>query len=268
MHNGYYQVTGAMVAAFNKLDVISNNLANVNTSGFRRDDVVIGDFERIYQEYRDELPLDNNTKEGAKFLHRTLNRTPRVVEGHTDFTAPSMKETGNPLDIALNGGDVFLAVETSNGVRLTQQSSFVINNEGILTTKEGSPVMSENFVDATDKTIKIPQGSSLKIEDDGTIYVDGESVGRLFIARAKNLKTLDKEGDNLYKSSNIEEDIVPMTTGTLVKQGFKQLSNVNAVEEMVGLIESQRMVEMYQKVMKSHMDDLDREAITKLAAKA
>jgi len=266
MQNGYYQVTGAMVAQFNKLDVTTNNLANVNTSGFRRDSVVIGDFERIYQEQRDILPLNNNTKESSKFLNRSLNRTPRVVETNTDFSAANVKYTGNPLDFSLNGGDLFFAVDTPNGVRLTQQSSFVLDSDGVLATKEGYKLLSDNFKDSADKNIKIPNNANIKVDKSGRIFADGKEVAKLFIARAKNLKTLDKEGDNLYKMDNIENGIVQMDEGIYVKQGFKQLSNVNAVQEMVNLIEGNRLVEMYQKVMTSQMDDLNRDAITKLAS--
>jgi flagellar basal-body rod protein FlgG len=266
MQNGYYQVTGAMVAQFNKLDVTTNNLANVNTSGFRRDSVVIGDFERLYQEKRDILPLDNHTKESSKFFNRTVNRTPRVVELHTDFSAANMKYTGNPLDFSLNGGDLFFAVETPNGVRLTQQSSFVLDSEGVIATKDGYRLLPDNFTETLNKEIKIPKNANIKLDKSGRIFADGEEIAKIFIARAKNLKTLDKEGDNLYKMVNIENGIVSLNEGIFVKQGFKQMSNVNAVKEMVNLIEGNRLVEMYQKVMTSHMDELNKDAITKLAS--
>lgn len=266
MQNGYYQVTGAMVAQFNKLDVTTNNLANVNTSGFRRDSVVIGDFERLYQEQRDNLPLQNHTKESSKFFNRSVNRVPRVVEGNIDFTAPSIKQTGNPLDFALNDGDLFFAVQTPNGVRLTQQSSFVIDSEGSLSTKEGYKLLPDNFINTTNNDIKIPENGMLKLDQSGRLFSDGQEVAKLFIARTANLKMLDKEGDNLYNMQNMEDNIIPLNKGNFVKQGAKQMSNVNAVKEMVNLIEGSRLVEMYQKVMTSHMDDLNRDAITKLAA--
>ena len=266
MQNGYYQVTGAMVAQFNKLDVTTNNLANVNTSGFRRDGVVIGDFERLYQEKRDILPLDNNTKEGSKFLNRTLNRTPRVVQRHIDFLAPNIKHTGNPLDMALNDGDMFFAVETPNGIRLTQQSTFVVNSQGEITTKDGNALMPDNFRNSEDREIKLPKNGAIKIDKSGRVYSDGKEIAKIFIARVKNLKDLNKEGDNLYTLPNMENNIIALDEGIFVKQGYKQMSNVNAVKEMVNLIEGSRLVEMYQKVMTSHMDDLNRDAITKLAA--
>ncbi len=265
MQNGYYQVTGAMVTQFNKLDVISNNLANVNTSGFRRDNVVIGDFERIYQEKRDELPLQNHTKEAAKFFNRTVNRVPRIVDHYTDFSSMRMRHTGNPLDFALKEPDLFFLVNTPNGVRLTQQSSFDIDADGYIVTKEGYKLLPESFSSASERGIRVPRGNALYLTDDGTLSMDGDKVARLYIARVKNTKLLDKEGDTLYKLENPAQNAIQVNDqGAFVKQGYQQISNVNAVEEMVSLIETNRLVEMYQRVMTTHMDELNKDAITKL----
>ena len=265
MQSGYYQVAGAMVTQFNRLDVISNNLANVNTSGFRRDNVIIGDFERIFQEKRDELPLQNHTKEAAKFFNRTVNRTPRIVDRYTDFTSMRLRYTGDTLDFGLNAPDLFFVVETPYGVRLTQQSSFNINADGDLVTKEGYRLLPENFIDSEDRNIRIPHGNALHLGDDGTLSMDGDKIAKIFIARVKNTNLLQKEGDTLYKMKDIEKNIIQVNEGrNYVKQGFQQISNVNAVEEMVSLIETNRLVEMYQRVMTTHMDDLNRDAITKL----
>ena len=95
MNNGYYQATGAMVTQFNRLDVITQNLANVNTIGYKRQDVVIADFERIFKETRDELPLDNHTKDAAKFLARSIDRVPNINDVYTDFSAGSLKASKN-----------------------------------------------------------------------------------------------------------------------------------------------------------------------------
>jgi flagellar basal-body rod protein FlgG len=80
MQSGFYQAAGAMVTQFNILDITTNNLANINTSGYKRDSVVVGSFERILKNSRDELPLENGTDEAAQFFNRTKNRVPRVVE--------------------------------------------------------------------------------------------------------------------------------------------------------------------------------------------
>jgi flagellar basal-body rod protein FlgG len=266
MQNGYYQVTGAMVTEFNKLDITTNNLANVNTAGFKRDSVIVGDFERIYQEFRDTLPLENSTKEGAKFFNRTLNRVPSIVELHTDFSTGNMKRTDNKLDFALKNGDLFFAVMTPNGVRLTQDGSFVVNDEGLLSTKDGYKVLPSNFIEEDNEDIKIPLNAFLIADKNGALYDRDEKIDELFITRVKNINMLKKEGDKLFNMEDIEKNVSHIENADLIQQGFVQMSNVSAIREMTALIESNRLVQMYQKAMTAHMDDLNEKAITKLAS--
>lgn len=265
MQNGYYQVTGAMVTQFEQLNITANNLANVNTSGFKRDGVVIGDFERLYQTKRDELAHPNHTKKAAKFFNRSLNRVPSIVEEVTDFSAGVVKQTGNQLDFALRGGDLFFAVDTPNGVRLTQQSAFVVNADGVLTSKDGLKLLPKKFQQTENREIKIPKDTPITVDGSGNITAGNEKIGALFVGRVENLKELQKEGDNLYTLENIDKKLTPMDKGAYVQQGYVVMSNVNAVKEMTNLIETNRLVEMYQKVMTSHMDELNKEAISKLA---
>ena len=272
MQNGYYTTAGAMVTQFNKLDVISNNLANVNTTAFKRDDVVIGDFKRIYQEYQDEMPIKNNTKEAAKYLNGSIDRVPQVSEQYVEFRQGGLKATGNSLDFALKREDAFFMVETPEGIRLTQDGSFVINNDGVLSTKEGFPVLPSTYFQ-NGQYIKVEANNTFTVDKTGNIYsadiVNGFDqgevpTGKLFIAQSSDVKSLTKEGTSLYKFNDIK-DIKDLQDADVVAQGFLETSNINPVSEMVGLIESSRMVEMYQKVMTSHMNDLNNDAINKLA---
>ena len=107
MQNGYYQAVGGMVTQFNRLDTISNNLANTNTAGFKREDVIVGDFLTVLKQQRDELPIRNNTKDAAKFINRSLDRVPHIVRDYIDFSLGAMRKTGNPLDVALKRSDRF-----------------------------------------------------------------------------------------------------------------------------------------------------------------
>jgi len=270
MQNGYYQVTGAMVTQFEQLNVTANNLANVNTSGFKRDGLVIGDFERLYQTKRDELEHKNHTQKAAKFFNRSINRVPSIVENSIDFSAGNIKQTNNKLDFALQGGDLFFAVDTPNGVRLTQQSSFVVNPDGVLTTKDGLVILPSDFQTTQNREIRIPKDKAISANDKGELFAgdvkDSQKVGTIFVGRVENLKEIKKEGENLYTLEGIEGKLTQMTEGSFIKQGYVMLSNVNAVKEMTSLIETNRLVEMYQKVMTSHMDELNRDAITKLAS--
>lgn len=275
MQNGYYTTTGAMVTQFNRLDVISNNLANVNTVGFKRDDVVIGDFKRIFQETQEELPIKNHTTEGAKYLNATIDRVPQVSEQYVQFNQGSVKPTGNSLDFALQRENAFFLVETPQGLALSKDGSFVLNNEGVLTTKEGYPVLPATYFQ-NNTYINVDESSTFSVDKAGNIYsaniaeglAEGEDpIGKFFIAQVDDIKALTKEGDGLYRFDNVEE-IKDLQDANVVAQGFLEMSNVNPVREMVGLIEAQRMVEMYQKVMTTHMNDVNNDAISKLAAKA
>jgi len=141
MINGYYGATGAMVTQFNRLNVISNNLANINTAGFKQDDIIIGDFERIFSEKREILPLENNTKKAAKFLNRSLNKVPIVVEEYTNFDIGDIQKTSNPLDVALKEKNQFFVIQTPGGEKLTRAGNFNINAKGYLVTKDGFKVL-------------------------------------------------------------------------------------------------------------------------------
>ncbi len=264
MQNGYYSTTGAMVTQFNRLDVITNNLANVNTPAFKRDDIIVGDFKRIFQEAKDEMPIKDNTKEASKFINAAIARTPQIVEQYVNYNQGSLKNTGNTLDFALKREDGFFMVETPSGIRLTQDGSFTLNDTGTLVTKEGYPVLPANYFQ-NQQYITVPEDATLSVDKSGNLYTGTDPIGQLFIAQSDDIKSLTKEGNNLYKFNDLEE-ITQLDTGDLVAQGFLEVSNVNPVTEMVGLIDASRLVEMYQKVMNSHMNDLNSDAISKLAS--
>lgn len=267
MNNGYYQATGAMVTQFNRLDVITQNLANVNTVGYKRQDVVVADFERIFKETRDELPLGDHTKDAAKFLARSIDRVPNINDVYTDFSAGGMKTSNNPLDVAIIRKDAFLLVQAPNGdVRLTKNGALNLDEQGYIVTKEGYRVLNTGYepLPANQRGIQLPENVQITITPDGNVYGDEVPLGKLFIAKPKELRDLKQEGDNLYTYPRINE-IEDLATSTALRQGFIQISNVNPVTEMVNLIETQRLVESYQKVMTTHMNDLNNEAITKLA---
>jgi flagellar basal-body rod protein FlgG len=258
MLNGFYDATGAMVTQFNRLNVISNNLANVNTAGFKQDDVIIGDFERIFSEKRDILPLENNTKEAAKFLNRNINKVPQIVEEYTDFSIGNIVKTSNPLDIALKQKNSFFVVDF-NGQKLTRAGDFNLDKNGYLVTKEGAKVL-----DVKNKPIQIPlDAKKITIDQNANVYVDGEKIATLKIVSISNLNTLKKVGNTMWSFIPGSETI---NTKNTTLQGFLEKSNVNPIREMTDLIDTNRLVEQYQKVMTTFMDDLNRDAIEKLAS--
>ncbi len=265
MQNGFYQAVGAMVTQFNRLNTISNNLANVNTTAYKKDALVIGDFLSVLKHKRDELPLQNNTKDSAKFLNRSLDRVPHVVRNYINFSLGGMKKTGNPLDVAFKKPDRFFLVKTPDGIKMTQDGSFVLNSKGELSTKEGYEILGTNYF-KDKQPISIPANSTIHISSNGTIYANKQEIGKLYIAKYNNnLSNLKKDGNNLYNISNLN-DISLSNDENDISEGFLESSNVNPVSEMVGLIQTNRLVEMYQKVISSQMNDLDNDAINRLAS--
>ena len=275
MQSGFYTVTGGMVTQFNRLDMISENLANSRTDGYKRKNGVVGDFLRIYQQKRDELPIPGHTKEAAKFLNRSINRVPRLTQEYTDFTMGPVVETGNPLDLALGEKNLFFAVETPQGIRLTRDGAFKLNEEGELVTRDGFKVLSRNYF-GNHQAITIPEDAiDVSIAKDGRIeYLHQTAMDTpvylddLMVVRVDNLQDLKAEGDNYFAmpGKKLERQMTVVTDTRAVYQHMIEKSNVNPVREMTALIETNRLVEMYQKAMTAQMDDMNNDAINKLAS--
>jgi len=273
MQTGYYGAAAGMVVQFNRLDSIANNLANVNTNGFKEDDVVVGDFMRLYKEARDELPNANQTKEAAQFINRTMAKTPHIVDQYTNHNVGKMQKTNNDLDMALSREGLFFLVKTPQGVMLTRDGSFTKNDEGKLTTKQGYEVLPSDYFESQTSVSFTETDSVVEIDKNGQIYTlapEGFSQvqkQKLFIANPDNLKMLKKVGDNLYEYKGTEQ-LKTVENSDAVLQGFIEKSNVNPVKMMTQMIETNRLVGMYQKVMDSQMNDMNRDAIEKIAKKA
>ena len=276
MQSGYYNTTGGMVTQFNRLDLISNNLANLNTTGLKRDDAVIGDYLRLYETHKEQLPIEDHTRKAAKFLNRTMNRVPIISEEYTDRSVGNLTQTDNPLDFALQRENAFFVIQTPDGIRYTRDGNFNLNSDGYLVNKEGYLVLSRDGIDSQEG-IRVSAGLHIESDTSGNLYLRnlnndaiGEqiNIGALAIVGFENPRYLKKVGKNLYEYPKERKDEREIVQNSIVAQGFVEKSNVNAVREMTSLIETNRLVDMYSKVMKSHMDDLNTEAITKLAVRA
>ncbi len=273
MQTGYYNAAAGMVTQFNRLDTIANNLANVNTVGYKEDNLVVGDFMRIFKEARDVLPNANQTEDGAAFINRTMARAPQIVDSYTDHSNGTMQMTGNTLDFALSKEGLFFLVKTPQGPRLTRDGSFSLSDEGKLITKQGYEVLPNSYFESEGSISFTSQDSIIEADKNGQLYTNiPQSLSqiqgsKLFIAQPDNIALLKKEGDNLYKYEDIGLLNHVERSGAVV-QGFVEKSNVNAVHMMTQMIETNRLVGMYQKVMDTQMNDMNSDAIEKIARKA
>lgn len=171
---------------------------------------------------------------------------------------------------------LFFAIKTPDGIRYTRDGSFSIDSNGYLVNKSGHLVISRDGLDSQEG-IHISVGLNLEADTFGNLYVrnlnndaiaEQINIGSLAIVSFENPRYLKKVGQNLYEFPTQREDERDLVHNAILAQGFIEKSNVNAVREMSSLIETNRLVDMYSKVMKSHMDDLNIEAITKLAVRA
>ncbi|MDQ7043215.1 MAG: flagellar hook-basal body protein, partial [Sulfurimonas sp.] len=223
---------------------------------------------------RDDLPNENNTKESAAFINRTMTRAPKVVDAFTDHSLGTMQKTANSLDFALSSEGLFFAVQTPQGVKLTRDGSFTKNDEGVLVTKEGYEVLSDEYLKTGDGKISFAnQDSIIVVDKNAQISTNLPNSAKLIptqkllIAQPKDLSLLKKEGNGLYTFGDIK-NITNISDSGALQQGFVEKSNVNAVKMMTQLIETNRLVGMYQKAMSTQMDDMNRDAIEKLARKS
>ncbi len=266
MQTGYYAATGGMVAQFNRMDTIANNLANANTAGYKKDQLITGDFARLFKTAQSELPIANHTEEAAQYFNRAMSRVPHITDAYTDHSLGSMQRTDNTFDLALGKEGQFFTVQTAGGIRLSRDGIFTINGEGQLVNKQGHPVLA---ADRTPITFT-PQESIVTIDKNGQISTNVPDTTqmvankKLLVVEPQNLRLLNKEGENLY-IADPADPLTPLAESGSVMQGFVEKSNVNAVNEMIALVEANRLVGMYQKAMDSQMNDLNRDAIEKLA---
>src|SRR5579885_1710828 len=209
----------ALEARMKVVDVITNNLANANTNGFKRD-----------------------------FAHILQGETGFDVGTQVDLSAGDITSTGNELDAAINGPG-FFAIQTPDGLRYTRNGSFSLNANGELVTKDGMPVLNKSG-----STISVGHGK-LAIQDGGVITVDGNQVDTLKIATVNDPQKVQKEG--LYRVAwTGNPDGIQDVPDPHVEGGALERSNVNAVDEMIHLMSAYREFEAVQKTLKTLMSDM------------
>jgi flagellar basal-body rod protein FlgG len=237
-----------------RLNLSANNLANVNTTGYKRDRV---SFEDTFMRYAHDYHVDprGNLREKELLPRADLVAKPRLAEQKIDFSQGALQATGNPLDLAIQGQG-FFKVAAPGGTYYTRNGAFHRNAEGMLVTDQDYPVLGNGG------PIQLPEGRTVTVDGTGGLYVDDAQVGQLDVVTVQNPDMLQKYGANLYmaQSGATIQEGVAQAGRTEVAQGYLEKPNVEVVEEMVNMIETQRTFEAYQKVI-SGSNDLDTKAI-------
>jgi len=208
----------ASAGAFNnqrKLDVLANNLANINTPGFKQEKLIF------------RVPAE---KEGNSHTDHLQGPSSLMPSGaRTYFSQGILRHTSNALDLALNGTG-FFCIKTPGGTHYTRTGSFAINEDGVLATKEGHPVMGKGG------EIRIDGSSDLHVDEAGNVSVDGSEVGTLKVVTVSQPDFLKKMGNTLFAlgESGVAEE---KTEGFKVREGYLETSNVNGIRVMTEMID-------------------------------
>jgi flagellar basal-body rod protein FlgG len=237
-----------------KQDVIANNLANVNTTGFKGDMAVFKEQMQQAIERTSDRPDGLNLLPGGDPTFIGTMGTGGETDGvYVNYGAGMFRETQNPLDLALVG-EGFFAVDTGNGIRYTRNGAFTLSDAGELVTSDGYKVLGANG------PVQIPEGAQFTATEDGRIYVDNAEIDQLQIVSFDKPFPLTKIGNSLFQAP---EDAPVIPSEAQVKQGGLEGSNVNPVTEMVHMIATMRAYEAAAKALQGE-DELLGKAVNEV----
>jgi flagellar basal-body rod protein FlgF len=264
---GLYTAASGMNVQQNRLDEIANNLANVDLNGYKKDTAIQKAFPEMLMRRMNDDGVYNFPVGSVDTspIVGTIGTGVETNEVYTNFSQAPLKQTENDFDAALEGRG-FMMVQTPQGERLTRNGAFVVNADGYLVTKSGDFVLGENG------PIKLKKNNFV-IDQDGTVWQNStfaaddkrlvsqaenqweniEKVDRLQIVDVKRERYLQKQGNSYWKAT--EESGLPGIMGPdgrpKVRQGFLEGANVNAVQEMVEMIEVNRAYDANQKTIQT-----------------
>lgn len=288
MLKGLYTAYTGMINEQHRMDVLTNNLANATTNGFKKEgttseafDTVLaykikdlsepGNLPRPMATNRpvDEAEANNPLNEDymEKRIARTgLNLGVKIGENYVDYSEGPIKETENPLDLALSDRG-FFAVEYTNkagetSIKYTRDGNFTMNSLGYLQTQDGDYVLDEDL-----QRIRMDPALEVGVNRNGDIYQDGEMVATICIADFEDYNYLERFGENFFQpvegavTLNRDEVEEEFGTRTEIHAGYLEMANISVVTEMVNMIALQRQYESNQKVITTYDDTLE-QAVT------
>lgn len=251
MVKGLYTAYTGLHNEQRRLDVISNNIANSNTTGYKKMGVTSQSFSQELAVRVDD-DSDGYLVKGIGDVSLGV----KIGETYTDFSQGGFRETGNAYDVALEG-DGFFTISTTDKsgtehIRYTRDGSFTVTRDGYLVTKDGDFVLGTN-----NQRIQIPGADTADVSMDslGNVYANEVLVGRLQIVDFQNKDALSLYGENMFEALP-EAGMVASTA--LTRQGYLETSNVNVINEMVSMITITRAYETNQKMMQTIDSTLDK----------
>jgi flagellar basal-body rod protein FlgF len=264
------------IAQQRNVETIANNVANANTPGFKKEQIVFKEYLAALEKNGSQIDLPQKEWKPEDF-YRSYNAEDSFVKTDGSYTLHEQGQlapTGNAFDNALNGPG-FFEVLTPNGVRYTRNGNFTINNEGKIVTDQGFLLLSKSpppvaGVDGQMTLTTPPESRAITIGNnkfsislDGQVFSGSNKVADLALTEFNDVHALKKEGSSLF--INQDQQNTKVGEGkTSVHQGFIEQSNVNAVGEMSSLINANRTFESIQRVIKTY-DTMSGKAVNEIS---
>lgn len=277
MKNIWVPLSG-QIAQQRKVETIANNVANANTAGFKRDQLVFKEHLTALTKGVEDIDIPRGEWAPEDFYHTQggENAAVAVAGGYTIHEQGQFIPTNNPLDLALNGPG-FLEVLTPQGIRYTRKGTLSLSPDSELVTDQGYKVLSpvemaseelrgpagSSVPKPEDRIIRLPPNQALTISQDGEVLTRQGFVGKIGMVEFGDVHALKKEGNSLYINPD-EANAKRVGLKTMLRQGFIEGSNVNAVEEMSELIKAHRHFESIQKAINTY-DSISSKAANDIA---
>ena len=250
MVKGLYTAWTGMINEQNRMDTMTNNLANASTVGFKKEGTTSQTFDSVLAvKLKDaSVGIENVQQLG---IH---NPGVKIGENYVDYSQGSFRITGNDLDLALSG-DGFFAIEYTNkadetSTMYTRAGKFTLNAEGYLVNNDGDYVL-----DSENKRIQLDPLKEVEIQADGTIYQDGNRVAEIQVIDFEDYNYLERYGETYFRPI---EGARTITASAEVNSGCLEMANVQIVSEMVNMISITRQYESNQKILQTYDRSLEK----------
>lgn len=260
MFRGFYTAASGMFSQQRRQDMLTNNIANANTPGYKADQAALRAFpEMLLQRMDDQSIGDRKIRTSTQV--GSLNTGAYMQEVIPTFQQGDMEETGKMTDIALidgqlpdEGGLLFFTVQDQNGeFRYTRNGDFSLDAQGNVVSSEGFFVLGENG-----EPIQI-NSDTFQINDQGTVVVEGQQVAQLGLAYANNPQDLIKVGNSLFQAENDLPNARENNEVTFkIQQGFLERSNVDMNKTMTEMLNAYRLFEANQKILQAYDRSMDK----------
>jgi len=238
MIRGLYTAYTGMRNEQRRLDIISNNVANSATYGYKEEGVSNQSFEDLLT-----LKIHDNSEVFPNKYIGKMSLGVKIGEVYTNYDQGSFVQTDGKYDLAIEGKGFFQVSTKNNKVRYTRNGSFTMTNDGRITDFDGNELIGRNGI------VRIPNNAKqVVIDSQGNVFADDRLINQIQLVDFNNYDYLQKVGDTMYEPVNGARRV---RADGLIRQGYIEQSNVNVIDQMVNLINTQRAYETNQKVIKT-----------------